>query len=84
MTLHALRQLVGDDDFFTILKEWARTNAGGNVSTEDFIAFAEKISGEDLTAFFDEWLYTGVKPAGLATAVQKVAPNGVGATDGRS
>jgi aminopeptidase N len=83
MTLHALRQLVGDDDFFTILKEWARTNAGGNVSTEDFIAFAEKISDEDLTAFFTEWLYTGVKPAGLASAAQKVAPNGVGEPEGR-
>jgi hypothetical protein len=74
MTLHALRQLVGDDAFFTILKEWASTNAGGNVSTEDFIAFAGKVSGQDLTAFFDEWLYTGEKPAGLESMALKSAP----------
>ena len=31
MTLQALRQEVGDDDFFTIMRRWARTRAGGNV-----------------------------------------------------
>ncbi|MGO4692279.1 M1 family metallopeptidase [Glaciibacter sp. 2TAF33] len=76
MTLHALRQLIGDDDFFALLKGWASTNAGGNVSTEDFIAFAEQVSGRDLTAFFDEWLYTGVKPAGLEGMALKRAPEG--------
>jgi aminopeptidase N len=79
MTLQALRNTVGDDDFFTILKQWAAANAGGNASTEDFIAFTEKISGQDLTAFFDEWLYTGVKPAGLdESAARKAAPDGAG------
>jgi aminopeptidase N len=77
MTLHALRQEVGDDAFITILKQWATVNSGGNVSTEDFIAFAQKVSGQDLTAFFTEWLYTGVKPAGLdESAAQKAAPRG--------
>jgi hypothetical protein len=75
MTLHALQQTVGDEDFFRILREWAQLNAGGNVSTDDFIALAEKISGAELNPLFDEWLFTARKPAGLeAPAVRSTAP----------
>ena len=38
MTLHQLRLAVGDDDFFRILRGWATDNAGGNVTTAEFIA----------------------------------------------
>ncbi|MCU1515605.1 MAG: peptidase rane alanine aminopeptidase, partial [Pseudarthrobacter sp.] len=68
MTLQALRQAVGDEDFFRILREWAQLNAGGNVTTAGFITLAEKISGEELSPLFDEWLFTAGKPAGLDTA----------------
>ncbi|WP_461173430.1 M1 family metallopeptidase [Arthrobacter sp. Z1-9] len=75
MTLHALRQAVGDKDFFRILREWVQLNAGGNVATDDFITLAEKISGEELNPLFDEWLFTAGKPAGLeAAADRSVAP----------
>jgi hypothetical protein len=75
MTLHALRQSVGDKDFFRILREWVQLNAGGNVATEDFIALAEKISGEELVPLFDEWLFTAGKPASLeAAAARSTAP----------
>lgn len=65
MTLHALRKAVGDEDFFRILRDWAQLNAGGNVSTDEFITLAEKVSGEDLNALFDEWLFTPEKPPSL-------------------
>jgi hypothetical protein len=65
MTLQALRQAVGDEDFFRILREWAQLNAGGNVATVGFIGLAEKISGEELSPLFDEWLFTDGKPASL-------------------
>ncbi|HYH91788.1 MAG TPA: M1 family aminopeptidase [Candidatus Saccharimonadales bacterium] len=58
MTLHALRGIVGDADFFEILQTWASTRAGTNVTTPEFIALAESISGQDLDAFFDRWLFT--------------------------
>ncbi|HYI32179.1 MAG TPA: M1 family aminopeptidase [Glaciibacter sp.] len=77
MTLHAVRQTVGDDDFFRILREWVARNLGGNVSTDDFIALAEEISGEELNPLFDEWLFTDVKPPSLENAAAlKSAPDG--------
>jgi aminopeptidase N len=30
----------------------------GNAATDDFIAVAEKVSGEELSEFFDMWLYS--------------------------
>jgi hypothetical protein len=65
MTLHALRLEIGDDDFFRLVRRWFRRNAGGNVATPEFIALAERVSGQDLGAFFDAWLFTPEKPAGL-------------------
>ena len=68
MTLQALRNEVGDKTFFKILKEWARTQAGGNVSTAEFIALSEKLSHKQLDALFDAWLSSG-KPAGLTSGL---------------
>ena len=63
MTLHQLRLVVGDADFFKILRRWATSRAGGNVTTPQFIRLAERVSGEDLDALFDAWLFTAEKPA---------------------
>ncbi|GAA2582801.1 hypothetical protein GCM10010435_70700 [Winogradskya consettensis] len=63
MTLHALRLAVGDKAFFRILKKWVTSHAGGNVTTPDFITLAEKVSGKQLDALFDTWLYSPVQPA---------------------
>ncbi len=45
MTLQALRTTVGDDVFFAVLREWVRTQAGGTVTTGEFVALAERFSG---------------------------------------
>jgi aminopeptidase N len=66
MTLHALRQKVGDEDFFRLVKRWTGLHAGGNVSTAQFVALAESVSGEELDSFFHTWLHTESKPAGLS------------------
>jgi aminopeptidase N len=63
MTLEALRQTVGSHDFFVILRKWAQQNEYGNVSTPEFIALSERVSGQDLDAFFKAWLYVAEKPA---------------------
>ena len=62
MTLQALREEIGDDKFFTILRTWYRDHRYRNVTTAQFIALSEKVSGVDLDPFFTTWLYTAGKP----------------------
>lgn len=45
MTLQALRQTVGDEVFFDILETWVSSQAGGTVSTDEFIERAEMLTG---------------------------------------
>ena len=68
MTLHALRLAVGEPDFFRILRVWAQSREGDNVTTDEFTALAERISGDQLDAFFATWLFTAEKPAGIEPA----------------
>ena len=65
MTLHRLRQRIGDRDFFRLVKRWTALHAGGNVTTPQFEALAERISGRGLGHLFRTWLYTPSKPASL-------------------
>ncbi|MEM9040352.1 MAG: M1 family aminopeptidase, partial [Actinomycetota bacterium] len=60
--VHALRLIVGDDVFFEILQTWIDVYAIGSASTADFIAVAEEVSGEELSSFFDLWLYSATLP----------------------
>jgi len=62
MTLQALRVKIGDFDFFRLLRTWATQNRHGNVTTPQFEALAEQISGQDLDHFFDVWLREPGKP----------------------
>ncbi|MEM7285408.1 MAG: M1 family metallopeptidase [Actinomycetota bacterium] len=62
LTLHALRRTVGDDAFFASIAEYVDRFGGGNVTTEDFEAVVEEVSGEDLDAFFDAWLLDPALP----------------------
>jgi aminopeptidase N len=62
MTLQALRVKIGDEAFFRLLRSWYATYKYGNATTADFIALAERTSGQQLDAFFDVWLFQPVKP----------------------
>ena len=62
-TLHALRLELGDDTFFELLRTWLDRFGGGVASTDDFVALAEELSGEELDGFFDSWLGAGPIPA---------------------
>ncbi len=79
MTLHQLRLAVGDADFFTILRQWASSQAGGNVTTDEFISLAEQISGQQLDELFDTWLFTSGKPvvADALSLQRSAGPQGV-------
>ena len=57
--LHMLRGIVGDDIFFSIMKNYANSPElrYKNAVTSDFQKIAEETSGKDLTYFFNEWIY---------------------------
>ena len=64
LTLQALRTLAGDATFYAILRTWYREHRGGNATTADFIALAQRKTGRNLHAFFRDWLYDAGRPAG--------------------
>ena len=76
LTLHALRLEVGDTAFFQILEAWVAAQAGGTVTTREFIDLAESIHGNDLDPLFAEWLSAG-KPASIENGHQATRTHGV-------
>ena len=62
MTLQALRETIGEADFSALLRTWYAENRYGNVTTADFIETAERVSGEELSAFFQAWLFGTTRP----------------------
>ena len=66
--LSQLREEIGDDAFFDLLKEWNSRYFHSNANSEDFQALAEEVSGQDLDTFFTEWLDTPWTPERVADA----------------
>lgn len=60
MTLMALRRRIGDTDFDAVIRSWAARRTAS--TTSDFVAVAERVSGEDLSEFFQAWLFDPGKP----------------------
>ncbi|MDQ0793534.1 M1 family metallopeptidase [Streptomyces sp. B1I3] len=57
LVLYALRQEIGEQAFDRLERTWVRSHRNGSATTAQFTALASRISGRDLTAFFDGWLY---------------------------
>nr|WP_300045710.1 M1 family metallopeptidase [uncultured Nocardioides sp.] len=66
MALQALRNRVGDEAFWRVVRTWIHEQRGGNGSTAEFEEVAARVSGQDLGPFFDTWLRTLAKPAATA------------------
>lgn len=66
MSVQALRNRIGSPAFWQLLRTWQAEKRYGNGSVEEFMALAEKLSGEDLDGFFRAWLYDQRKPAATA------------------
>ncbi|MEW1631964.1 M1 family metallopeptidase [Streptomyces sp. NPDC089173] len=63
MVVHRIRLAIDDDKaFFALVKGWTKAHRHGNASTDDFIAYVEKETGQDLTALWDAWLYGESRP----------------------
>jgi len=73
MTLEALREQIGDEQFFTVLRRWYAEHKYGNVSTPEFVKLAQDVSKQDLTQFFQVWLFTPGKPAFLTDGTTTAA-----------
>jgi aminopeptidase N len=57
MTLQALRERIGDDRFFEVLRTWVDEHRGETASSADFEELSERVAGEPLDDLFDAWLY---------------------------
>lgn len=60
--LHCLRNEIGDELFFELLRSWADEKHDGHGSTDEFIAHAERIADRDLSALFEAVLFARVLP----------------------
>ena len=69
MTLQALRQVIGEEAFTALNREWAAEP--GSRSLEDWMARAQTYTPVDLGPFFQAWIYAPTAPA-------RTAANGLG------
>ncbi len=65
MVLHMLRKKLGDTPFFQGMKDYlANSNLAYNYAiTTDFISNMEAASGQNLTEFFNDWIYNQGYPS---------------------
>jgi aminopeptidase N len=73
LAIQALRNAIGDEAFFALLKGWPQEHAYGNASVADFQKYAEQVSGKPLSALFDTWLFQPSKPAAPAARAALLA-----------
>ena len=75
MVLHMLRKKLGDAVFFQGMKNYlSDTNlAYGYAKTPDFMANMEAVSGQDLSKFFNDWIYNQGYPSYTVTWNQLTA-----------
>ena len=68
MVVQATREIIGPDAFGTLIDRLMTDYRYGNISTQEFIALAEQVSGfsganlDLLDDFYEQWLYGEVKP----------------------
>ena len=60
--LHMLRGVVGTENFWKGIQIYYQKYKDSNATTNDFKRIMEEVSGQNLTAFFQQWLY---KPGAL-------------------
>jgi Peptidase family M1 domain len=62
MVLHMLRRLLGDDAFYSGLRDFYATWRYKKAGTDDFRAAMEKAGGRPLERFFDRWIFGSAIP----------------------
>ncbi|MCG6495420.1 M1 family metallopeptidase [Kitasatospora sp. A2-31] len=82
VAIQALRNAVGDEKFFRILKGWPAERRFGNATIQQFQAYAEQVSGKPLADLFQTWLFTPAKPAVSSAGVPAAVAAAAGAPGG--
>ncbi len=59
---HELRRMLGDDEFFAIVRGWPESQDNRSTDRETFLAYIEDESGKDLDDFWDAWLLGDTTP----------------------
>jgi hypothetical protein len=59
---HALRQEVGDETYFAIMREYLRQHKYKIATPESFLKVAESVSGRDLDAIYKQWILGTKRP----------------------
>jgi aminopeptidase N len=57
LVLHMLRNLLGDEAFFAVLRHFLHRYAFDVVDTHDFVRSVKTVTGQNLDWFFDQWLF---------------------------
>lgn len=58
-----LRERIGEEKFFEVLREWPAAQENGTADREEYWAWIERTTGEELSDFFDDWLLGEKTPA---------------------
>lgn len=72
--LHLLRKQVGEEAFFESLKQYLQKNAFKNTEIDELRIAFEKVTGEDLHWFFDQWF---MKPGHPILQVSHIFEDGI-------
>ncbi|WP_322937245.1 M1 family metallopeptidase [Nocardioides bizhenqiangii] len=59
---HELRQQIGDDAFFALVRDWPADQENDTADREEYLSWIEDETGEELSAFFDDWLLGETTP----------------------
>jgi aminopeptidase N len=58
LTLHALRGVIGDDNFFALLRDWTKRHRHSTAVTDDFTGLAANYADVSLRPLWEAWLYS--------------------------
>lgn len=62
LTLHTLRGVIGDVNFFALLRDWTNRYRHSTVVTDDFTGLAAYYTETSLRPLFGSWLYSTALP----------------------
>jgi aminopeptidase N len=76
VVLHMLRNYLGDEAFFKALQEYLKTHSFQSVEVHDLRLAFERVSGQDLNWFFNQWFLSKGHPE-LAIEVDYSEPENI-------
>ena len=59
---HELRERLGDKRFFEMMRAWPESRSNQSSGRDEYLAWIEEQTGEELTSFFDAWLLGETTP----------------------